>query len=139
MNGIFGVGIAEVFIVLIALFVIGGPENTAKWAREMGRQVRKLREAWAQIMAEMEDELGPEGKEIMDAARELGKGAREARNMSPTKRFVGETMKMVESSIDIEANTADVDRTVSSVPEKTEDAERSAPENKYTAWIPPKK
>ena len=33
MDGIFGVGLAEMLIIGLALFVIGGPENTAKWAR----------------------------------------------------------------------------------------------------------
>ena len=143
MDGIFGVGLAEILIVGLALFVVGGPKNTAKWARDLGRMVRKAREAWAQVMAEMEAELGPEGKEIMDAARELGKGAREVAVMSPTKRLAGETLRLVESAVDIEDNTADVDAPPSgqadesAPPSPPGESDSSVNEPKYTAWVPP--
>ena len=45
MDGIFGVGLAEMLIIGLALFVVGGPKNTAKWAREMGKMVRQVRQA----------------------------------------------------------------------------------------------
>ena len=45
MDGIFGIGVAEMLIIALALFVIGGPENTAKWARRR-RVMRQVREAW---------------------------------------------------------------------------------------------
>ena len=43
MDGIFGVGLAEMLIIGLVLFIIGGPENSAKWARELGRFVRLAR------------------------------------------------------------------------------------------------
>jgi Sec-independent protein translocase protein TatA len=133
MDGIFGVGLAEILIVGLALFVIGGPENTAKWAREMGRWVRKARMAWAEMMAEMERELGPEGKELMDVTRELGKGAREVRNMSPTRRMMNETMRMVETAVDLEAGEEPKPNRPSSSEPKTSTNGKKA----YNAWLPP--
>ncbi|MBN1564486.1 MAG: hypothetical protein JXA10_11645 [Anaerolineae bacterium] len=109
MEGIFGVGLAEVLIVLLAMFVIGGPKNTAKWARQLGLWMRQLRQYWAQMMAEIEADLGDDGKELIDAAREFGIGAKQATNLSPQKRVMNETMKTVKNAIDIEANTRDVD------------------------------
>ncbi len=143
MDGIFGVGLAEMLIIGLALFVIGGPKNTAKWAREMGKMVRQVRQAWAQVMADLETELGPEGKELMDAARELGKGTREVASMGRPTRLIGETMRMVESSLDVEAN---VDKPIAAAdqPPKAQPSPDSAsPTNghnngkKYTAWLPP--
>lgn len=143
MDGIFGVGVAEIIVVILVLFTVGGPENTAKWAREAGRWVRKAREAWSQVMAEMENELGPEGKEVMDAARELSKGVKEARNLSPTRRMVNETVRMVESSVDVSE-----DKTESvSLPNPQTTQTEAEPQNgsttptetKYTAWVSPDK
>ncbi len=143
MDGIFGVGLAEMLIIGLALFVIGGPKNTAKWAREMGKMVRQVRQAWAQVMADLETELGPEGKELMDAARELGKGTREVASMGRPTRLIGETMRMVESSLDVEAN---VDKPIAAAdqpPKAQPSTDSASPTNgnnhgkKYTAWLPP--
>ncbi|NLF78574.1 MAG: hypothetical protein GX573_23010 [Chloroflexi bacterium] len=145
MDGIFGVGLAEMLIIGLALFVIGGPENTAKWARELGKMVYKGRKMWADLMAQMEKELGPEGKELVDVTRELGKGAREIRQMSPTKRVLGETMRMVESAVDIEGAGEGESQSGKS---KGAPAGTSEPaggtsgngqndEKKYQAWLPP--
>ena len=147
MDGIFGVGLAEMLIIGLALFVVGGPKNTAKWARELGKMVRQVRLAWAQVMADLENELGPEGKELMDAARELGQGTREVTSMGRPTRLLGDTMKMMESSLDVEANLAKSEPSAAAKPTTAQPAAKdSAPApsangssngKKYTAWLPP--
>lgn len=134
MDGIFGVGLAEMLIVGLALFIIGGPENTAKWARQMGRWVRQARQMWADVMAEMERELGPEGKEIMDTARDLSKGARDVRNMNPTRRMVSETSRMIQDAVDI--RQAD-EPAPSSVTKTADDTASNNGQKAYQAWLPP--
>jgi Sec-independent protein translocase protein TatA len=137
MDGIFGVGVSELLIVMLVLFVVGGPKNTAKWARELGRMVRQVRMAWAQVMADMEKELGPEGKELFDTARELGQGVRDVTTMSPGRHLMSETMRMVESSVNSSDDTA---------PDKSQSAASTGSANgngssegsaKYRAWLPP--
>ena len=146
MDGIFGVGLAEMLIIGLALFVIGGPKNSAKWARELGKMVRQVRQAWAQVMADLETELGPEGKELMDAARELGQGARDVTSMGRPTKLLGDTMRMMESSLDVEANvaksTASVDQPPVSTPAPEVASSATAPSangdgKKYNAWLPP--
>jgi Sec-independent protein translocase protein TatA len=137
MEGIFGVGLAEVLIVGLVLFIIGGPQNTAKWARELGRWTRKARETLGQVMAELEREIGPEGKELVDATRELAEGTREVRRMSSPRRAMGETMRLVEESVAVEP--AESDRPEHPALETSQD---SAPppasgKKKYRAWLPP--
>lgn len=146
MDGIFGVGLAELVIIGLVLFVIGGPENSAKWARELGRMVYKARKMWAEVMAQMEQELGPEGKELMDITREIGQGARELRQMSPTRRVLGETMRMVESSVDVnragesQSDAAQAEPSSGSSPDAagTSGNGKSEQRQKYGAWLPPK-
>ncbi len=96
MDGILGVGISEIIIVLVILFVVGGPENTVKWARELGRWVRKARLMWADVVKELESDLGDDGKELLDAARELGQGVQDIRTMQPARKMLTEATRAVE-------------------------------------------
>ncbi len=119
MDGIFGVGLAEMLIVGLVLFIIGGPENSARWARELGRFVRRVRQEWAQIVAELEGELGAEGREALDAVRELGREMREVRTLP--QQVVRDALTLDEPSVTDDDASA---------------AEDDAPP-KYVAWLPP--
>ncbi|GAB4409832.1 MAG: hypothetical protein Kow00106_03500 [Anaerolineae bacterium] len=137
MDGIFGIGVAEMLIIALVLFIIGGPTNTAKWARELGRFMRQARQAWAQTLAELEREMGPEGKELLDAARELGQGAREVTRMNPTRHLVADTLRMVEEATDLREDrpTPGVNApSASATPAETKPTEPT-----YPAWLPPDK
>jgi Sec-independent protein translocase protein TatA len=140
MDGIFGVGLPEMLIIALVLFVVGGPKNSAKWARELGRMVRQVRLAWAEMMADLEKEMGPEGKELMDAARELGQGAREVTSMGRPSRLIGDTMRMVESATDINADEPKPADSAEKPPVAAPAQADTAPSTngkKYTAWLPP--
>ncbi len=130
MDGIFGIGIPELLIIFLLLFVVGGPANTAKWARELGKQMRKLRQVWAQMMAELENELGPEGKEIIDATRELSQSAYEMRKMNAPRKLMEETVRMIEQPV------------IPKAPPKLDPIEKGETEEpeatKYQAWVPQK-
>ncbi|MBP8973748.1 MAG: hypothetical protein KBH93_07705 [Anaerolineae bacterium] len=147
MDGIFGVGLAEMAIIALALFIIGGPANTAKWARDLGRYVRKARQMWTEALAQFEQEVGPEGKEIMDAARELGHGARDITHMNPARQLMSETMRMVEEATDTrEVRSPSPAKPPAPVPPASSppaaEAERPAPADdtpRYPAWLPPDK
>ncbi len=147
MDGIFGIGLAEMMIIALVLFIIGGPTNTAKWARDLGRFVRKARQMWAEALVELEQEIGPEGKEIMDAARELGQGVRAAARMNPTRQLMSETMHMVEDATDTREERSPSPAkppapAAPASPTAAADAERPAPANdapRYPAWLPPDK
>lgn len=147
MDGIFGIGLAEMVIIALVLFIIGGPANTAKWARELGRFVRKAHQMWAEALADLEQEIGPEGKEIMDAARELGHGARDVTRMNPTRQLMSETMRMVEEATDTrEVRSPSPTRPPAPVAPASSppsaEAEPPAPADdapRYPAWTPPDK
>ena len=147
MDGIFGIGLAEMVIIALVLFIIGGPANTAKWARDLGRFVGKARRMWVETLAGLEREIGPEGKEIMDAARDLGQGARDAARMNPTRQLIGETMRMVEEAADTRETPGTSPARPSppaapASPSPAAKAEHPAPADgapRYPAWLPPDK
>ncbi|MBN1200901.1 MAG: hypothetical protein JXJ20_03495 [Anaerolineae bacterium] len=138
MDGIFGVGLAEMLIVLLILFVVGGPENTAKWAREAGRWARKARRAWSQMMAEIESELGPEGKELLDTTRELNRSAYELRTMSGPKRLMSDTTRIVKDSLTVDWQDKAAQPTLPAKTETSSTGSAETGDGRYQAWLPPK-
>jgi Sec-independent protein translocase protein TatA len=134
VDGIFGVGLAEMLIIGLALFIIGGPENTARWARELGRAVRKVRQSWDAIMAEVERELGPEGKELVEVTRELNQTARQLRSKSSARGVLSDATRLLDNTrADIEA----LDK--KPVSDSTPDGKpvKSTSNGSYAAWLPP--
>jgi Sec-independent protein translocase protein TatA len=124
MDGIFGIGVPEMMIILLVLFIVGGPKNSAKWAREAGRMVRKARNMWQTVMAEVESELGPDGKELVDATRELGDSLREIKGVT------NPTSMMMNS-----AKPRPTPRKPKSTSNNGNDS--ASTENEYPAWLPP--
>lgn len=142
MDGIFGVGITEMIIIALVLFVVGGPENTAKWARQAGRVVRQLREMWAEFMKDIESELGPEGKELMDVTRELGQGAADLRRSTSPRRLLSESARAMDALARDEAPATRpsappaAEPPVSEAPAPDDGASAEAT-TRYRAWQPP--
>lgn len=138
MDGIFGVGVAEVIVIGLVLFIIGGPENTAKWARELGRWVRKAREAWSDVMAQLEDELGDEGKELVDAAREVGQEVRGLRSMNPTRGVIAKALETDLKITEVKSSASGATPTQQDSPDaETKTAAENGGGKRYAAWQPP--
>ncbi|NDJ76909.1 MAG: hypothetical protein GYB65_11675 [Chloroflexi bacterium] len=152
MEGIFGVGLFEILLIMLILFIVGGPENTAKWAREVGRYVGKLRQQWQHAVKEFEKELGPEGKELLDASRELSQNLNQVRRASSPRRLVTDTTRKLSQSMtdiqsDLAENTANSDTNddggsrdaLQDAPNPASDTRPSTAEStttQYRAWLP---
>jgi Sec-independent protein translocase protein TatA len=97
---IFGVGLGEVVVIVLVILIIGGPKNAVKWSRELGKMIRQGRMLVQQMMREIEKDLGPEGKEIMDATRNLTKGVNEVRSATSPRRLTGQVKNLIESTVE---------------------------------------
>jgi len=147
MDGIFGVGLAEMIIIALALFVIGGPENTAKWARQAGRTIRQAREMWTDFTKDLEKELGPEGKELMDATREISQSAADLRRSTSPRRLLAESTRAMEALARDDAPparaarpSAEGDSAPADTPAPSERANTVGSDGsdaRYRAWQPP--
>ncbi len=145
MDGVLGVGVAEVILIGLVLFIIGGPENTAKWARELGRWVRKAREAWQQVMKQIEEEMGEDGKEIMDATREFENTIREVNSIRSRRGMLSAALDSGEKRVT--AETADIGADEGKPAESSGNGAAPVPKpasetapispDRYRAWLPP--
>ncbi|MFP4323632.1 MAG: hypothetical protein ACLFTK_14360 [Anaerolineales bacterium] len=93
MDGILGVGFAEIIIIVLVILIIGGPQNAVKWSRDLGRLLRQGRDLFAKLMREFDKEMGDEGRQIMKATREFGQSINEVRQQSNPRRLLGEAGK----------------------------------------------
>lgn len=130
MDGILGVGVPEFLLIILIIFVVGGPTNTLKWARELGRWTRKGRQLWGQLMADLEKEMGPEGKEALDAAREIGQEVRQITAVASPRRAVGNVIQIGD------VLTGDTPDTPPASPAAPAPPAASNGKN-YPAWQPP--
>jgi Sec-independent protein translocase protein TatA len=99
MDGIFGIGIPEMIIIVLAILIIGGPRNAVKWSGDLGRMLRKLRIMWGQMMADLEKDLGPEGKELMSATRDLTRNVQELRSSANPRKLAAQATRLVEDAM----------------------------------------
>ena len=97
---ILGVGLGEVMVIVLVILIIGGPKNAVKWSRELGRMIRQGRMLVQQMMSEIEKDLGPDGKEIMDATRSLTKNVNDVRTAANPRRIVGQAKNLIESTVE---------------------------------------
>lgn len=93
----FGIGAPELVLILLVLFIIFGPSRLPEIAGLMGKAMRKLRQASAEMnrnLKEVTDEIQETGKEtgklvagdkglgaeLKEISRELGEAARDVRD-----------------------------------------------------------
>lgn len=132
MEGIFGVGIAEVLLIGLVLFIIGGPENTVKWAGQLGRWVRKLREEFRKVWHEIEGDMDDETKEFVREMRSAADDMRSVRRSS--QNIMRETWRLAEGA-DSQPSSRQ-----SPASDAAPEGDAAGPgEKQYPAWLPPEK
>jgi sec-independent protein translocase protein TatB len=154
---IFGVGISEIIIILLVILIIGGPRNALKWSRDLGRLLRQARELWSQMTAQLEKDLGEEGREIMNATRELTQQVDTIRRQGNPRALARKVTDLVEQasqetqqSLSEAARKTDERIKAVTTParlnkpaQKSEDQPAETPEEptnsngRYGDWLPP--
>lgn len=61
---IFGIGGAELVLIILIMLVVAGPQRMIRWAYHMGRYVGMLRTMWAQMMEMVQKEVDAAGYDI---------------------------------------------------------------------------
>lgn len=61
---IFGVGGAELVLILLIMLIVAGPKRMARWAYVLGTYVGKLRVVWGQMMDTIQAEIDEAGIDV---------------------------------------------------------------------------
>lgn len=133
MDGIFGVGIAELVVIAIVMLVVGGPRNTVKWAREAGRMMSQARQYLGRIMAEFEREMGEDGKEVMQTFRQVSSGVQEIKQSSRPTHLARQADKFIKEAVDTGKAAS---RPQGPAPREAAPAPSAPTQEKYAAWTP---
>jgi sec-independent protein translocase protein TatB len=89
MNGtLFGMGLPEVLAIAILTLLVFGPDRLPGLMRNFGRGVRKMREVYTALSAEVQKELGPYAKEIDEATRDLRKDIDSIREITDVRNLI---------------------------------------------------
>ena len=142
---ILGVGLGEVMVIVLVILIIGGPKNAVKWSRDLGRMIRQGRMLVQQMMRELEKDLGPDGKEIMDATRKLTSGVNEVRTAANPRRVVNQAKNLIESTVEetkatLEEPLKETEAALKKAQDKSDanGAGEEASNGKYSDWLPKK-
>ena len=89
MNGtLFGMGLPEILAIAVLTLLVFGPDRLPGLMRNFGRSVRKMREVYTALSAEVQKELGPYAKEIDDATRDLRKDINSIREITDVRNLI---------------------------------------------------
>ena len=61
---IFGVGGAEVVVIIMIMLIVAGPKRMIRWAFVIGQYVGKFRMLWSQMVDVMQDEVDAAGLDV---------------------------------------------------------------------------
>jgi Sec-independent protein translocase protein TatA len=122
---IFGVGAAELILIAILMLVVAGPKRSAQWARQAGLYLRKFRQAWQQMMDDLQKDLGEEGRELLNTAQDLARTTVDVRRTVSPHNIVQKAM----------AGTDKLGANQPQALDGTQSAKNGGtPQSKYAAW-----
>lgn len=99
MDGILGVGIAELVVIVLVVLLIGGPRNAMRWAYQAGQIVRELKTYWDRMMGEVKKEFESETKMLREAREDLQKDLREVETATNPKTLMAEATQPIEEAL----------------------------------------
>ncbi len=122
---IFGIGTAELLIVVLIMMVVAGPKRSVAWARQAGVYMRQLRLYWQKMMSDLRDELGEDGETFIQLADDLNRTARDVRQATSKQNIALQTAALLEAT-DITEDSPDANNENGS--------SEANSESRYSAW-----
>ncbi len=136
---IFGVGPAELILILILLFVVAGPKRMIQWSYYMGRYMAQFRrmveESWSQVRKELESAQIDLPEELPRRRVNLMQEANRAIN-AELNRAMPPTGSKYSPRPTNGAQAADAEPKDDSPADSQSDPNRSDEPKRYDAWLP---
>lgn len=99
---IFGIGGAELILIILIMLVVAGPQRMIRWAYWLGVYTGKLRKMWAQTISMVQQEIDAAGVDIqlpkeLPTRQNIGKLTQQV--MKPLTKQMEEAAKSVENEM----------------------------------------
>jgi Sec-independent protein translocase protein TatA len=95
---IFGIGTAEILVIVLLTLIVAGPKRSVEWARQAGVWIGQLRDLWQRMMEDLRNEVGDDADEILRTADEFRQTATDFRQQTSVRNLAGRALNMAESS-----------------------------------------
>lgn len=160
---IFGVGGAELVVIIMIMLIVAGPKRMIRWAYVIGQYVGKFRILWAQMVDVMQEEVDAAGLDVKlpreiptkqslaQTAGQLMKPYTESLENTldevakPIKETVDETNKTVEevkketkTSTTVKMGSWTDKKKVVDTPAEATPTDTTPPDTGFGAWSQPK-
>lgn len=121
---IFGIGGAELVVVILIALVVAGPKRMTIWAYQAGKYVGKLRKQWEQVAEVLQKEMESAGVDVqipkdLPTRQNITKAVTQALKpaMDEMERAAQEVQKTVDPvKKDLQSVTKDVNKPISLTP-----------------------
>lgn len=161
---IFGVGGAEIVVIIMIMLIVAGPKRMIRWAYVIGQYVGKFRILWSQMVDVMQEEVDAAGLDVklprdIPTKQSLAQTAGQLMKpytdsientldevAKPIKETIDETNKTVEevkkeakTTTSVKMGTWTDKKTVPTPPtQETIPEETTSPDTGFGAWSNPK-
>ena len=110
---IFGIGGAELVLIILIMLIVAGPRRMIQWAYIFGTYMAKLRQMWVQVAEVLQAEMDSAGVEIkvpkeLPNRNTLNTWVQNSANeaMKPIREPIEQTMKEVKHASQIKDNSS---------------------------------
>lgn len=123
----FDIGFGELLLIAVVALVVLGPERLPKAARTFGTLLRRLRNGWESVRAEVEKEIEAEElkqklKEAQEYMHQAGKDVDDSlREGAESVRRVGESVMHGSSDADTSSSSASAGKVAKPAPDHAEE------------------
>jgi sec-independent protein translocase protein TatB len=105
---IFGIGGAEIILIFIIMIVVAGPKRMARWAYQLGVYMGKLRQMWAQVALQIEQEMKAAGMDV-EVPRDLPNRANMTAMIAKAGRPLSEPIQQAGRELERDLQSAQSD------------------------------
>lgn len=94
----FDISTGEIFIILMVLFMVFGPQRMPEIARKVGKAINKMKHATSELTKEFNEETGEIRKTFEDEAKDIRK------TYNKTKKDIEKENKNLENELSIKTD-----------------------------------
>lgn len=104
MDGILGIGLAELVLISLITILVAGPKTTLRWAYQAGQYVKQFQNWWQEVTADLRKEVNQELSVLEETKQEIKADLAEVETTADPNTLLAETTEDINNTLQ-EINT----------------------------------